>query len=247
MSLIGKGINYSVYCYLAGPNATKMVLLKESPFKNDLAKFNVSLIFTFIVREGPPTTVRCTTPDDKLIPLKNIKRDVIEYGTATNVTVVTISDSHPSGLYTCNVSNNRVTDPACYIEQNCLNATEGITNITLKGMHVHECILYCFTVTCVVADTPSELNVVRLSTGLTLVNLSWVGSSPMYCIHIVKSSSHDDGDIVITDTLNTYFILNGSDLELNETYMFTVRGVGDLTNNVIHSGKSDPVNITLSK
>ena len=97
-----------------------------------------------------------------------------------------------------------------------------------------------------VSDTPTNLILTRLGTGLHHVQLSWSGSSPRYEVFYSLSTSGSD-DIqsagVTTDT--TYSVTSG--LTQNQTYEFFVVSYGNDGTPVLPSGNSSIESVTLSK
>ena len=95
-----------------------------------------------------------------------------------------------------------------------------------------------------VSDTPTNLTLTRLGTGLNHVQLSWTGSSPGYEMFYSLSGSDDIQSAgVTTDT--TYNVTSG--LTQNETYEFFVVSYGNDGTPVLPSVNSSIESVTLSK
>ena len=95
-----------------------------------------------------------------------------------------------------------------------------------------------------VSDTPTNLTLTRLGTGLNHVQLSWTGSSPGYEMFYSLNGSDDIQSAgVTTDT--TYNVTSG--LTQNETYEFFVVSYGNDGTPVLPSVNSSIESVTLSK
>ena len=95
-----------------------------------------------------------------------------------------------------------------------------------------------------VSDTPTDLSLTRLDTGLVHVQLSWSGSSPRYEVFYSLSGSDDIQSAgVTTDT--TYNVTSG--LTQGQTYEFFVISYGNDDTPVLPSVNSSIESVTLSK
>ena len=95
-----------------------------------------------------------------------------------------------------------------------------------------------------VSDTPTDLTLTRLGTGLDHVQFSWSGSSPRYEVFYSLSGSDDIQRAgVTTDT--TYSMTSG--LTQDQTYEFFVVSYGNDGTPVLPSVISSIESVTLSK
>ena len=99
--------------------------LISTPRYVDPPVFNLN----FIVTNGPPTDVTCTGPNSFSIDetSDDLSREVVNYGTATLVTVTV--RMREAGTYQCTVSNARVDDG----EIGSVTATEDSSSVTVTG------------------------------------------------------------------------------------------------------------------
>ena len=95
-----------------------------------------------------------------------------------------------------------------------------------------------------VSDTPTDLSLTRLGTGLLHVQLSWTGSSPGYEVFYSLSGSNDIQSLVNT-TNTTYSVTSG--LTQDQTYKFFVVSYGNDSTPVLPSVNSSIESVTLSK
>ena len=93
-----------------------------------------------------------------------------------------------------------------------------------------------------VSDTPTDLTLTRLGTGLDHVQLSWSGSSPRYEVFYYVSGSDDIQSLV--NTTHTTYTTSG--LTQGQTYEFFVVSNGN-DGRVLPSAKSSIESVTLSK
>ena len=80
--------------------------------------------------------------------------------------------------------------------------------------------LYYYTV----SDTPTDLTLTRLGTGLDHVQLSWTGSSPRYEVFYSLSGSDDIQSLV--NTTDTTYNVTSDVVSFDETYDFSVVSFG---------------------
>ena len=108
--------------------------------------------------------------------------------------------------------------------------------------------LYNFTLIylyiCTVSDTPTDLTLTRLGTGLAHVQLSWSGSSPRYEVFYSLSGSDNIQSAGIT-TDTTYNVKSG--LTQGQTYEFFVVSYSIDGTPVLPSVNSSIESVTLSK
>ena len=95
-----------------------------------------------------------------------------------------------------------------------------------------------------VSDTPTDLTLTRLGTGLLHVQLSWTGSSPRYEVFYSLSGS-DDIQSLVNTTDTTYSVTSG--LTQGQTYEFFVVSYGNDGTPVLPSVNSSIESVTLSK
>ena len=95
-----------------------------------------------------------------------------------------------------------------------------------------------------VSDTPTDLTLTRLGTGLLHVQLSWSGSSPKHEVFYFLSGS-DDIQSLVNTTDTTYNVTSG--LTQDETYEFFVVAYDDDDTTVLPSVNSSIESVTLSK
>ena len=95
-----------------------------------------------------------------------------------------------------------------------------------------------------VSDTPTDLSLTRLGTGLLHVQLSWSGSSPRYEVFYSLSDS-DNIQSLVNTTDTTYNVTSG--LTQGQTYEFFVVSYGNDDTPVLPSVNSSIESVTLSK
>ena len=95
-----------------------------------------------------------------------------------------------------------------------------------------------------VSDTPTDLSLTRLGTGLDHVQLSWSGSSPRY--EVFYSLSDNDTIQSAGETTDTKYSVT-SGLTQGQTYEFFVVSYGNDGTPVLPSVNSSIENVTLSK
>ena len=92
-----------------------------------------------------------------------------------------------------------------------------------------------------VSDTPSDLSLTRLCTGL---QLSWSGSSPRY--EVFYSLSGSDNIQSLVETTGTTYVVT-SELTQGQTYEFFVVSYGNDGTRVLPSVNSSIESVTFSK
>ena len=95
-----------------------------------------------------------------------------------------------------------------------------------------------------VSDTPTDLSLTRLGTGVNHVQLSWTGSSPRYEVFYSLSGS-DNIQSLVNTTDTTYSVTSG--LTQGQTYEFFVVSYGNDGTTVLPSVNSSIESVTLSK
>ena len=104
--------------------------------------------------------------------------------------------------------------------------------------------VFSYIIIFTVSDTPTDLTLTRLGTGLLHVQLSWSGSSPEYEVFYSVSGS-DDIQSLVNTTDTTYNVTSG--LTQDQTYEFFVVSYGNDSANVLPSVNSSIESVTLSK
>ena len=110
----------------------------------------------------------------------------------------------------------------------------------VSGCFIDDRILYNYTV----SDTPANLTITRLGTGLDHVQLSWSGSSLRYEVFYSLSGS-DNIQSLVNTTDTTYIVTSG--LTQGQTYEFFVVSYGNDGTPVLPSGNSSIESVTLSE
>ena len=95
---------------------------------------------------------------------------------------------------------------------------------------------------CTVSDTPTDLTLTRLGTGLDHVHLSWTGSSSRY--EVFYSLGGSDNIQSLVNTTHTTYAIAG--LTQGQRYEFFVVSDGN-DDRVLPSVKSSIKSMTLSK